>query len=108
MWWKLDDHDNHFCDACKRSRLVGSSLRSAKQTFASTDSPAPTQKTRLSRLGRGPFPLSPTPDRYPASRSLEVRARLPLASPTARLPEIISSFVSELDLQDGRAGRQVG
>ena len=19
MWWKLDDHANHFCDACKRS-----------------------------------------------------------------------------------------
>ena len=20
MWWKLDDHDNHLCDGCKRFR----------------------------------------------------------------------------------------
>ena len=33
MWWKLDDHDNHLCDACKH--YVGSSLLSAKQTSAS-------------------------------------------------------------------------
>ena len=50
MWWKLDDHANHFCDACKRRLSLGGVVFaiSAKQISLSADSPGtPASSKRL-------------------------------------------------------------